>query len=120
MAGVADDDVTARHGARVGDPLDQARVLGDGQRPRRQPPVPRREHAHGRVGEPAQAASQQAVLGVLSGRRRDEHERRIAGRQLDLGRRRLPHERPDDVHARGPPPRVLQLGEGGDERELGG
>ena len=100
VAGVADDDVAAGHRARVGDPLDEPGVVGHRQRARGQAPVPGGEHAHGRVGEPAQRGVQQPVLGVLGGGGRDEHERLVAGRQLDVGGRRLPHERPDDVHVR--------------------
>ena len=67
-------------------------------------------------------------LGVLGGGGGDQHEwvleptalarRRLAAGQLDVVGGRLPHERPDDVHVLRPGARVLELGEGGDEREL--
>ncbi len=112
VAGVADDEVALGHGARVGDPLDDARVVGHRQRARRQAPVAGGEHAHRRVGEPAKRGAEQPVLGVLGGRRRDQHERRVApaaARPRRAGR--LPHQRPDDVHVCGPRARVLELRE---------
>ncbi len=58
------------------------------------------------------------MRGVLRRRGRDEHERSVARRELDVRRRRLPHQRTDDVRIRRPRARVLELGERGDEREL--
>ncbi len=91
---------------------------GHGQRHGRKPAVPRGEHAHGRAGEPAQCGGEQPVLRVLRCGGRDEHERVVSGRQLDVLGWRLPHERPDDVRVRGPAAWVLELGKRGDEREL--
>src|SRR5205085_1723697 len=53
----------------------------------------------------------QPLLGILRGRWRDEHERRVARRKLDIAVRLLPEQRPDDVLPRLPAARVLELGQ---------
>ena len=97
VAGVADDDVAAGHRAGVGDPVDEARVVGHRQRPRGQPAVPGGEHPDGGVGEPREGGPEQAMLGVLGGRGGDQHERRASSLrrfgQLDVLGGRLPHQR---------------------------
>jgi hypothetical protein len=63
---------------------------------------------------------EEPVVGILGGGGGDEHERIVARRESHLLRRRLPHERADDMGVRGPRTRVLELGKAGDECELAG
>ncbi len=99
MARVADHDVALRHRLGVGEPFDEAGVGRDVDGRVGLPAVPRREHAHRQIGETGQRGSQQPVLGILGGRRRDEHERQVAVGNLHRLGRRLPLQRPDDVTA---------------------
>ncbi len=55
------------------------------------------------------------MLGILGRRGGDQHQWLIAGRRVDVVKRRFPHQRPDDVHVTRPPPRILELGEGADK-----
>ncbi len=118
VAGVTDDRIAVGQGACIGDPVDDARVLGDRQGTRGEAAVVGGEHAHRSVGEAAQSGVQQAVVGILGGGGRNEHERIVAGRQWDLLSGRLPHERADDMDVGGPGTWVLELGKGGDERKF--
>ena len=121
VAGVADDDIAVGHGARVGDPVDDAGVIWHGQWAGWQTPVVGGEDAHWCVGEAAQGGAQHGVLGVLGGGGGDEHERVLTWRQLNVFGGGLPHERPDDMRVGSPlvcAARVLELREGGYEREL--
>ena len=118
VPGVADDDVAAGHRARVGEPLDEARVLGHGQRPRGQPPVPGGEHAHGLAGEPSQRGAEQrcsaswAVEGATStsGSSPGGSSTSAAGGSHMSG--------PTTWTWAGHATRILELGIRGDEREF--
>ena len=119
VAAVADHHVARRHDPRVGEPLDQARVAGDVDRLAQRPAVPGGEHAHRRVGEPAQRRAQQPVRRVLRGRGRHQHQRIVAGGQRDVGGRRLPQQRPHGVRGgQGDRARVLERREGRHQRQL--
>ena len=52
MAAVADHELAERHGARVGDPVDDASVGGNGQPARGKAAVPGRKHANGGICVP--------------------------------------------------------------------
>ena len=78
----------------------------------------------GASASPRSAARSSRVLGVLGGGRRDEHERRVAPRRRAAARKL--HIAAGGSHMSGPTTctcagqraRVLELREGGDEREL--
>ena len=77
------------------------------------------EHPHRLAGEPLERGAQHALLGVLGGRGSHQHQRVVAGRQLDVLVRRLPQQRPGDARPRHRlPARVLELRERGHERQL--
>ncbi len=73
----------------------------------------------GSPARPSSAAREHPPLGVLRGARGHQHERLVARRQLDGVERALPQQRPGHAHRRmAVVARVLELGEGGDERQL--
>jgi hypothetical protein len=82
-------------------------------------PVGGGDDAHRLLGERLQGGAHQVVLGVVGGARRDEDERRVAGRELDVGMGDLEGHRPGHLHRGGPGARVLELRVGGDEGQLG-
>ena len=82
-------------------------------------PVGRRDDADRLLGERLQRRAHQVVAGVVGGARRDQDQRLLAGRQLDLGVGDLEGHRPGDLDPGRPAPRVLELGEGRDQRQVG-
>ena len=93
---------------------------GVGQRTRRRAPVGAGEHPHGLARKPLQSGSHQPVLGVLGCARRDEHQRVLARRGLDLAERLFPEEWPGDPHRGRPGPWILELRERRDQRQPAG
>ena len=71
----------------------------------------------GSRASPSTAARSSRCDGSCDGRRRDEHERVVARRRLDVAERLLPQQRADDVRAAGQAPRVLELRERRDQRQ---
>ena len=83
VPGVTDDDVGRGHHLGVRHPRDEQRVVGDvdGLEPgcgRLARAVLRREHPHGRVGEPLERGAQQEPRRVLRRGWRDDDEANIS------------------------------------------
>ena len=114
---MADDDRAARHRARVRHPFHEPGICGDREWPGERPPIPRCEHADRLVRQAEHRRAQQPVLGILSGRRRDQDEGLVAGRRLHVRVRRLPDQRADNVLVRPPRARVLELRKRADDAQ---
>ena len=117
MAAVRDHHVGRRHRAGVGEPRHEHRVGRHRDRRIGLAAVVGGDHAHRRPRQPGERRAQHAVLGVLRGRGRHEHDRAVSRRRRDALARRLPEQRADDAQPRLPAPRVLELRQRGDERQ---
>ena len=98
VAAVGDDQRGDRHQLAVAQPVDEDGVGRDGDRALRVDPVGGRDDADRLVGERLQRGADQVVAGVVGGARRDQDERRVAGRQLDVGVGDLEGHRPGHLH----------------------
>ena len=119
VAPMADDHVAARHDRARRRPTRPA-ARWRARRPVRRAGGRSAPRARGRelIGQAGERGAQQAMLGILRGRRRDEHDRSRAGRRLDLHiGRQLPQQRPDHVRRRPRRPWVLELRERRDEAQ---
>ena len=118
MAAVGDDQRRLRHHLAVGEPWDDPRVGRHRPRVAAHAAVGGRDHPHRLLGQRLERGADQLVRRIALGARSDHHERLVSRRQLDVGMGELEAHRPGDVDVRRPAARVLELGEGRDDRQL--
>jgi hypothetical protein len=119
VAAVGDHQRGRRHQLAVAEPLDEDGVGRDLDRALGDDAVGRRHHPHRLIGERRQRRPNEVVLGVMGGAGGDEDEGALARRQLDLRVRHLEGHRPGHLDPGRPLARVLKLGVGGDQRQVG-